>query len=163
MAAPWSCTPRNRRRAASPTTSSVTGTTRWSSAGEVKRSSTSASESSPRVTTVRGKEAPPAPHTQCSITIGCSTTIPAGTEMNVAPVRKASFSTVKGSALPSAQAPRASGASARSAMLVTTSPLEAYVSSRSIPTTVPFRTRTVAARSTVGPRNVPSPSAVAGR
>ncbi len=77
------------------------------------------------VTTVRGKEAPPAPAIQCSTMIGCSTIMPSGTEISAPPVRKASFSRVKASALPSTQAPRAAGASASVAMSATTSPLAA--------------------------------------
>jgi hypothetical protein len=76
---------------------------------------------------------------------------------------KASLRTVKASALPSTHTPSAAGASSRVAMSATTSPLPAYDSSRSMPTTVPFRTRMVAARWTEGPRNVPSVPAAAGR
>ena len=76
-------------------------------------------------TTVRGNDAPPAPAIQCSTTIGCSTTIPSGTEISVPPARKASFSTVKASGLPSAQTPSASGASGSVAMSATTRPLAA--------------------------------------
>ena len=55
------------------------------------------SAASPATTSVCGKVARPSPSDQCSTTIGCSTTTPAGTFMTAPPARKASCSTVNAS------------------------------------------------------------------
>src|SRR5260370_42364288 len=96
-------------RAASPTTTSDTGTTSWEPPDvATNRSSTEASASSPTTTNVRGKEATPSPPKQCFTTIGASTNTPAGTVMTIPPRSKAAWGNGKVAGQASAHPPSAS-------------------------------------------------------